>query len=236
MKIKTRPAPSALKGIRFTLIELLVVVAIISILFAILLPSLRLAKDSARDINCRSNLKQCGVAFQSYAADFNGYMAKLHGSYGWAWILNNGGYLNSFKAFFCPTRPPCDEKMTSFNNMIGGNRLDTLTYGIWYRSYDSLETGTWISAGNAYFYIMAQKATNPSNYLYVTDTSMANGYQAYRFAIDTPWSGIELRHRNLADSLFLDAHVEGAAMSRLHDTLGAGRANYYANGSFLPLP
>jgi len=60
------------KNAAFTLIELLVVIAIIAMLLAILLPSLRKAKDQVRTIICRSNLKQWGVFFYLYAQDNNG--------------------------------------------------------------------------------------------------------------------------------------------------------------------
>ncbi|MBI1367929.1 MAG: prepilin-type N-terminal cleavage/methylation domain-containing protein [Planctomycetes bacterium] len=53
----------------FTLIELLVVVAIITLLIAILLPSLNQAKQSAKLVVCRSNMHQLGVAGLSYIAD-----------------------------------------------------------------------------------------------------------------------------------------------------------------------
>jgi prepilin-type N-terminal cleavage/methylation domain-containing protein len=53
----------------FTLIELLVVVSIIALLIAILLPALRSARDSARTIQCASNLHQWGVGIMSYGAD-----------------------------------------------------------------------------------------------------------------------------------------------------------------------
>lgn len=54
----------------FTLIELLVVVAIVTLLMSFLLPALGEARRAGRMTICQSNLKQFGVATQSYAADF----------------------------------------------------------------------------------------------------------------------------------------------------------------------
>ena len=71
----------------FTLIELLVVLAVVSVLVAILLPSLNRARASARLVGCRANLKTLGLAWIDYLDDCDGlFLQRANAS------VNYGGW------------------------------------------------------------------------------------------------------------------------------------------------
>ena len=70
----------------FTLIELLVVISIITLLMAILLPTLQKVRNQARAVVCRSNLHQSGILCSTYTDENDGQLPGLgyvgHQTYG----------------------------------------------------------------------------------------------------------------------------------------------------------
>lgn len=96
----------------FTLIELLVVIAIIALLLAIILPSLRIAKEIAAAVVCMSNNRQLSVAYYTYAEENDGFLADGQPAItanGYATFTLPGGI--SYRAH-CFTGEPRDETGT----------------------------------------------------------------------------------------------------------------------------
>jgi len=83
----------------FTLIELLVVISIISILAAMLMPSLVGVKQSALSTVCVNNLHQQGLAFMMYSDHHNGLYPPHQ-----QWKGRLKPYVATEDAFKCPSR------------------------------------------------------------------------------------------------------------------------------------
>lgn len=108
----------------FTLVELLVVIAVIAILAGMLLPALGKARQKAQQIQCLSNMRQCGQIIHMYANDFNGYVwVQTDSGLNWGSIFSQAGYLpkdakkeNPYAIFHCPNSG--DPRNYSYNRPL----------------------------------------------------------------------------------------------------------------------
>ncbi len=71
--MKTPQGRLARRRRAFTLIELLTTIAVIGLLVAMILPAVQMARESARRSQCSSNLRQIGLALNSYASSFGSF-------------------------------------------------------------------------------------------------------------------------------------------------------------------
>lgn len=81
----------------FTLVELLTVIAIVAVLAGLAIAGLQKTSATARKMKCVSNLRQIGIANQSYASDNNGVIvpSRLGGGGNLYWPYLLASYMGS---------------------------------------------------------------------------------------------------------------------------------------------
>jgi prepilin-type processing-associated H-X9-DG protein/prepilin-type N-terminal cleavage/methylation domain-containing protein len=97
-------------SVGFTLVEVLVVMGIIGVLIAILLPTIKGARDRAIGVRCQANLRQLYAAQLSYAGDNRERFAGVVQSADERWERRLGKYLSSsgtapHELLDCPAAP-----------------------------------------------------------------------------------------------------------------------------------
>ena len=143
-------------GRAFTLIELLVVVAIIALLISIMLPSLQMARESAKTVVCKSRLVQLYHGHNYYAYDSRQVFPH------WSWRLSDGFGSDGAKTNFF--------NRTTVYRATGGVR--------------STDSRRWVEYGDIYRYLKDKEAYFcPSDNKVRQGTSIGSGRTKGDFAI-----------------------------------------------------
>jgi prepilin-type N-terminal cleavage/methylation domain-containing protein/prepilin-type processing-associated H-X9-DG protein len=91
MRVVRNRAGSSRQG--FTILELLVTSGIVALLAGLVLPAVAAARETARKLDCRSRLRQVGIALANYADVNNGlppgwqFDSQNRSAFAWGWAL-----------------------------------------------------------------------------------------------------------------------------------------------------
>ncbi len=213
----------------FTLVELLVVIGTIGMLMGMLLPSLSAAREQARCVVCKSNLRNIGLALRLYIDDFEGKMPSADPppvrppkkkEYCKYWFMNselmgyldleirsdpNGGLIGPPKersVLTCPSHRNPDMSRHDPPNYLAQQR----EYALSYTANGTLGVSGWCSMPTKYRY--ASEYRKPAKAMMFCDGNGTKEVPGVVLFFGCPKENFEYRHRGKANVLFLDQHIE----------------------------
>jgi len=218
----------------FSLVELLVVIAIIAVLAALLLPMLTAARQRARKAGCVSNLRQIGIALQTYLSENGSFpLATVGDGLGqWQRDLRAGA---TDQVLYCPQDVAASDE---FQQFFPTNKLIFPHYG--YNATGAVRRnpppknpglgGDYIFSGTSGGYVAAKESwvAHPARMIAVGDsptfirppfaipnlTPADPIYIAFPYILQPAgYYGVSNLHGQGANMLFCDDHVQFAKQS-----------------------
>ncbi len=232
LRCKFTKVDTTIKQRGFTLIELLVVIAIIALLMSILFPALKRVQQQAKDVMCRSNLKQWGVIYMLYAEDNEGYFSdySFQSSAKW-WTTVLQGYYENPDMFFCQMADKVgidsEGKGTKFYAWNQGGYKGSYGQNGWLYNADPQavkDAGTEIRHPEAYFWRYAY--INGAGYIpMLLDCSVVSGWPLVT-ALPPDYDGqmvgdgdmvrfCQNRHNGHINGVFVDKSVQRIGLKSL---------------------
>lgn len=201
----------------FTVIELLVCIGVIAVLLILAVPAYTSLQTTNRNTRCISNLRSAGALLLSYGME-SGQQFRFFARGGndsgqpiWGKALEDKGYLGNRKLLRCPAGKS--------ERLITDSAWYWNTYGLNMADADGKPT---IAAGNAQVYTLRLLAVaNPARQALLVDSGTLAEFQpglrseTYRVNIQKLTDGVQLRHKNKANVIFMDGHLEALSRTEL---------------------
>lgn len=188
----------------FTLIELLVVIAIIAVLAAMLLPTLSRGKESARAIQCLSQMRQLGLGVRLYTDDnADEYPRSQHSA-----------FANGLLPWERSVAPQLGSTTTTWTNLLNGvyhcpsdRRTTPWSYGL--NVYYELGPDDDYTGKPQTWRRVSQVLRPATTVLFAENTSTADHIMPHFWQSASDASDVaQRRHGQRANYIFADGHAQ----------------------------
>ncbi|MDX1683403.1 MAG: prepilin-type N-terminal cleavage/methylation domain-containing protein, partial [Phycisphaeraceae bacterium] len=192
----------------FSLIELLIVVLIASSVMAISLPAMGKARETAKNVTCKSNLRQVGIYTMRYVEEYDGELPDLYYSF-------NPGKSGELVILIKPP-PFAAGGLTEFHQSVlicpADEKLETVpvqlpdgTTELWEVSYGH---NLQLLIEDVKYWEVRNHGRTPAEVIFSYDGEIGASAQGnYKGAVDFVAKTDNTRHQDSLNALYLDGHV-----------------------------